>query len=236
MKKILLIEDHQEIRENTTEILQLAGYQVNAAENGKVGVELARQNSPDLVVCDIMMPVLDGYGVLHCTSLYPPQRNELRLNNILFLKKKYNIPVGFSDHSENEKAAIVAKSYGATFFEKHVTLDKKMIGPDHAFALNLKMLKNYVNKIKKQKFRKKKITEKFLHLSNREKVVRKKYLKGLIASRDIKKNTIIKTTHIKICRPLGNGMEPKYFTKIIGKKTRSFIMADNNFMKSDISR
>jgi N-acetylneuraminate synthase/N,N'-diacetyllegionaminate synthase len=177
-----------------------------------------------------------GYGVLHCTSLYPPQRNELRLNNILFLKKKYNIPVGFSDHSENEKAAIVAKSYGATFFEKHVTLDKKMIGPDHAFALNLKMLKNYVNKIKKQKFRKKKISEKFLDLSNREKVVRKKYLKGLIASRDIKKNTIIKTTHIKICRPLGNGMEPKYFTKIIGKKTRSFIKADNSFMQSDISR
>jgi CheY-like chemotaxis protein len=65
MKKILLIEDHQEIRENTTEILQLAGYDVLPAENGKVGVELARTYPPDVVVCDIMMPVLDGYAVLH---------------------------------------------------------------------------------------------------------------------------------------------------------------------------
>ena len=83
---------------------------------------------------------------------------------------------------------------------------------------------------------KKKIKEKFLHLSNREKIVRKKYLKGLIASRDIKKNTKIKSAHIKICRPLGNGFEPKYFTKIIGKKTRNFIKADNNFKQSDISK
>jgi DNA-binding response OmpR family regulator len=65
MKKILLIEDHQDIRENTTEILQLAGFEVFPAENGKVGVEIARDQTPDIVVCDIMMPVLDGYGVLH---------------------------------------------------------------------------------------------------------------------------------------------------------------------------
>jgi DNA-binding response OmpR family regulator len=65
MKKILLIEDHKEIRENTAEILELAGYEVFASENGKIGVEIARENPPDLVVCDIMMPVLDGFGVLH---------------------------------------------------------------------------------------------------------------------------------------------------------------------------
>lgn len=65
MKKILLIEDHPEIRENTAEILQLAGYEVSTAENGKLGVEQARQQIPDLIVCDVMMPILDGYGVLH---------------------------------------------------------------------------------------------------------------------------------------------------------------------------
>jgi CheY-like chemotaxis protein len=65
MKKILLIEDHDEIRENTAEILHLAGYDVKAAANGKDGVALARDHNPDLVLCDIMMPVLDGYGVLH---------------------------------------------------------------------------------------------------------------------------------------------------------------------------
>ncbi|MDX5421563.1 MAG: response regulator [Hymenobacteraceae bacterium] len=68
MKKILLIEDNQEIRENTAEILSLANYSVVEAENGKVGVELAKQEKPDLIICDIMMPQLDGYGVLHMLS------------------------------------------------------------------------------------------------------------------------------------------------------------------------
>ncbi len=65
MKKILLIEDNDEIRENTAEILELANYKVVTAANGKLGVETALAEVPDLIVCDIMMPVLDGYGVLH---------------------------------------------------------------------------------------------------------------------------------------------------------------------------
>jgi len=65
MKKILVIEDNPEVRENITEILELSNYEVVSAENGKKGVELALQQTLDLIVCDIMMPELDGYGVLH---------------------------------------------------------------------------------------------------------------------------------------------------------------------------
>jgi len=65
MKKILLIEDNLDVRENTAEILELAGYDVCTAENGKRGVECAMSFEPDLIICDIMMPELDGYGVLH---------------------------------------------------------------------------------------------------------------------------------------------------------------------------
>ena len=65
MKTILLIEDNKDVRENTAEILELANYKVLQAENGKIGVELAQQKNPDLIICDIMMPVLDGYGVIH---------------------------------------------------------------------------------------------------------------------------------------------------------------------------
>ena len=68
MKKILLIEDNLDVRENTEEILSLADYQVITAPNGKIGVELAQAESPDLIICDIMMPELDGYGVLHILS------------------------------------------------------------------------------------------------------------------------------------------------------------------------
>jgi CRP-like cAMP-binding protein len=65
MKTILIIEDNQDVRENTAEILELANYKVLQAENGKTGVEIAQEVKPDLIICDIMMPVLDGYGVIH---------------------------------------------------------------------------------------------------------------------------------------------------------------------------
>lgn len=64
MKKILIIEDHEDIRENLAEILDLAGYETYTAENGKIGVELAEKIRPDLILCDVMMPVLDGFGTL----------------------------------------------------------------------------------------------------------------------------------------------------------------------------
>lgn len=71
MKKILLIEDNHDIRENTSEILLLAGYDVSTAENGKAGVDAAQRLKPDLIICDIMMPELDGYGVLHILNKNP---------------------------------------------------------------------------------------------------------------------------------------------------------------------
>jgi len=68
MKRVLIIEDNRDLRENTSEILQLAGYFVIAAENGKIGVDLAVNEKPDIIICDIMMPELDGHGVLYVLS------------------------------------------------------------------------------------------------------------------------------------------------------------------------
>ena len=75
MKSILVIDDNADIRENTAEILELAGYQVTTAENGKKGVEQALKSKPDVIVCDIMMPELDGYGVLHLLRKNPEAQN-----------------------------------------------------------------------------------------------------------------------------------------------------------------
>jgi CRP-like cAMP-binding protein/CheY-like chemotaxis protein len=84
MKKILLIEDNEFIRENTSEILALAQYHVITAENGKAGVELALKEKPDIIICDIMMPVLDGHGVLHLLS----KNQETSLIPFIFLTAK----------------------------------------------------------------------------------------------------------------------------------------------------
>jgi CRP-like cAMP-binding protein len=68
MNKVLLIEDDVVLRENTAELLELSDYEVITAPNGKLGVEMAIENLPNIVVCDIMMPELDGYGVLEALS------------------------------------------------------------------------------------------------------------------------------------------------------------------------
>lgn len=70
-KLILIIEDNNDIREGTAEILELTGYRVLQAENGKAGVDMALSHKPDLILCDIMMPELDGYGVLYMLSKNP---------------------------------------------------------------------------------------------------------------------------------------------------------------------
>jgi len=83
-RTILIIDDHDEIRENIAEILSLGGYRTITAENGKRGIEVALKEKPDLIVCDIMMPELDGYGVLHLLRKNP-QTEEIPL---IFLTAK----------------------------------------------------------------------------------------------------------------------------------------------------
>ncbi len=68
MKKVLLIEDDAALRENTAELLELNNYEVFTAPNGKIGIEKTKEVLPDVVVCDIMMPEIDGYGVLQDLS------------------------------------------------------------------------------------------------------------------------------------------------------------------------
>ncbi len=75
MKKILIVEDNIDIRENLAEILTLAGYEAHTAENGKTGIEKAEQILPDLIICDVMMPVLDGYATLKILNSKPKTAN-----------------------------------------------------------------------------------------------------------------------------------------------------------------
>lgn len=84
MKKVLVIEDNKEILENTAEILELSNYHVFTAENGRIGIEKALANKPDIILCDIMMPELDGYGVLHMVQSHP----ELQNTPFIFLTAK----------------------------------------------------------------------------------------------------------------------------------------------------
>jgi CheY-like chemotaxis protein/CRP-like cAMP-binding protein len=92
MKKVLLIEDDTVLRENTAELLELSTYEVLTATNGKTGVSMAKKYRPDIIICDIMMPELDGYGVLKTLS----KNKKTKLIPFIFLSAK-------TEHSDVRK-------------------------------------------------------------------------------------------------------------------------------------
>jgi len=84
MRKILLIEDDKALRENTAELLELSDFEVLTASNGKIGLKKAINNLPDIIICDIMMPELDGYGVLEALA----KKNVTKYIPFIFLSAK----------------------------------------------------------------------------------------------------------------------------------------------------
>jgi len=104
MKTILLIEDNIDIRENTSELLELQGYQVISAENGKTGLALAKERKPDIILCDILMPGSDGYEVLQGLT------NDMAVSSIPFIfltasveKKEVEKAFGLGAHGYIQK-------------------------------------------------------------------------------------------------------------------------------------
>ena len=77
---------------------------------------------------------------MHCVSSYPTKYKDLNLNVINKLKKNIDMKLALSDHSLGIEAPIAAVTLGATIIEKHITLDKNSVGPDHFFSLNPKNL------------------------------------------------------------------------------------------------
>ena len=133
-------------------------------------------------------------SLLHCISNYPAKDEVQNLNIINLLKKKFNLPIGFSDHTKGNISAIIAVTLGSRIIEKHFTINKNLKGPDHSMSLNPKELKDYVSKIRQTneilgEKRKEKI------ISKEELIMRKIARRGIISIRDIKK---VKNLQIKI--------------------------------------
>ena len=153
-------------------------------------------------------------SIMHCTSYYPANVEILNLNTISYLKNKYNIDIGYSDHSESEITGALAVMKGASIIEKHFTLSKKMWGPDHKASLEFEELKRYIDNIRfadKAKGFYKKI------LSKKELDVRKHMQKSIVYLKNLKKNHIINKNDLDSMRP-SNGISPLFTEKFIGKK------------------
>ncbi len=143
MKKILLVEDDASLRENMEELLDLSGFLVSSASNGRKAIELAKKEIPDLVLCDIMMPEMDGYTVLENLSSH---------------KETCHIPFVFvsakTEHHDVRKGMnLGADDYLTKPFEEEELLDTINSRLNKAATLNKTLLEWHSNKGKEEKIR-----------------------------------------------------------------------------------
>jgi N,N'-diacetyllegionaminate synthase len=162
-------------------------------------------------------------ALLQCTSSYPAPFEEINLRVMNNLKKKFKLPVGFSDHSLGPTASIAAVALEAEIIEKHITLNKKLSGPDHKSSLDPNEFKMMVDNIR--------IVEKIL--GNEKKKITKSEIKNIkivrksvVASKFIKINETFTKENITCKRP-GTGISPILFKKILGKKSTKNYDKDN---------
>jgi N,N'-diacetyllegionaminate synthase len=153
-------------------------------------------------------------SLLHCISFYPAPIKSLNLNVIKNLKKRFKIKVGFSDHSLSEYTGSFAVLLGAEIIEKHITLNHKMVGPDHKASLEPKNFNEYVKLIR---LAENSLGDGTKKVEKIEKLTKKSMQKSIIVNQDLNKGTKIKNNLISSMRP-AKGISPLYIDKIIGKK------------------
>ena len=171
----------------------------------------------------------DQIILMHCVSQYPAQIEDINLKSILALKK-FNFPVGFSDHTLGIYAPIAAVSMGSNLIEKHFTISRSLDGPDHSYSLEPSELKEMVNGIR--------TVEKMLGseeiLPSDYELGQRKSRRAIYAKNDIKSGKTIKKDDLIILRPSPTGcILPNEINNIIGKRARKYIKK-GDLLKKDL--
>lgn len=188
-------------------------------------VEIARKHQPIILstgMCTedeiaVAIDILDKNGagkihLLHCTTEYPTPYEDVNLNAMCSMKKRFGLEVGYSDHTKGIEVPIAAVAMGATIIEKHFTLDKNMEGPDHKASLEPDELKQMVDSIRN--------IEKAFGSGVKEPAESEKKniviaRKSIVAARNIKKGEIFSKENITTKRP-GNGLSPMRWNEVLG--------------------
>lgn len=152
--------------------------------------------------------------ILHCTTEYPTPYGEVNLKAMKTLKERFNVNVGYSDHTKGIEIPIAAVAMGARVIEKHFTLDRNMEGPDHKASLEPDELKAMVDAIRNVE-RAMGDGEKKPSESEIKNIAIAR--KSIIAKTDIKKGDILTENNITIKRP-GNGISPMRWFEVLGIK------------------
>ncbi|MCZ6817259.1 MAG: N-acetylneuraminate synthase family protein [Planctomycetota bacterium] len=161
-------------------------------------------------------------AMLHCVSAYPTPPTDARLRTIATLEKRYRIPVGFSDHTEDPAISGLAVAAGACLLEKHVTLRRSMDGPDHFFSLEPDDLVRYIQEARSASAI---LGDGRIGLSASEREVRQLGRGSIVTVGHIRRGTPIAEENLDIQRP-GGGIDPRDWNDVIGRVAATDIPPD----------
>ncbi len=205
---------------------------------GKKGVPIVLSTGmSDMPEIEKAVGVLESAGatqmvLLHCVSIYPTILTTVNLNNILGLRERFaKYPIGFSDHTEGDAAAVAATTLGAALIEKHLTLDHTKVGMDNGMATEPKALKELVSKCR----------DIHIALGTKERIVQPEELtqrqnmrRSIIARIDIPKGKVITESDLDAKRP-GTGIAPECIGDILGKVANCDVEADTLLLPDYLS-
>ena len=172
----------------------------------------------------------DQIVILHCVSLYPPKPEQVHLRAIETLKRLFDFPIGFSDHTIGVHIPIAAIALGAQVIEKHFTLDKNLPGPDQKVSMTpeeLKILRKAADEVWMALGRSWKV------LTNEELEVARVARRSLVAKRYLKRGHILSEDDVVFKRP-GNGIPPDEIRYVIGRKLKRDIPEDEIIAWEDL--
>lgn len=169
--------------------------------------------------------------LLHCISKYPTAPGEANLNAISFLKKEFGLPVGFSDHTRDFHISIAAVAKGANVIEKHITLDRKMKGPDHFFALEPQELEEMIRKIREVEASFGNGKRDFV--SKEEKKFAEEVQMKLVAKKNVKAGEILNSILIDFKR-MTLGIPATDLDKVINRKCKYALLAGQPIAWKDL--
>lgn len=160
---------------------------------------------------------LENIFILHCTSSYPCPVDEVDITSMVTIRNKFNIATGYSDHTENTTASLMAIALGAKIIEKHVTLDKNMEGPDHKASQDIDEFRKFVEKVREAE---KMIGEGNKQLQNSALENFNIVKKSIFASEKISKGDYFSKKNLIFLRPAG-GIKPFEVEKLINKSSKN---------------
>ncbi|KFX60216.1 N-acetylneuraminate synthase [Clostridium botulinum] len=168
--------------------------------------------------------------LMHCTSDYPTKVEDVNLKAMVTLREAFKIGVGLSDHTLGFESAVAATTLGAEFIEKHITLDKKMQGPDHKASMTSEEFKEYITHVRNTEIL---LGDGIKKPTNKEKIIMNDARRSILASRNLKKGTIIEKDMIVYKRP-GYGIKPELSYILIGRELKRDLLKDEVIRWEDV--